>query len=47
MFTSLFAGGLAFYMEGFFFRGSRLFLIDVKSPGGGELSLSAYPRGGK
>ena len=32
-------------MEGFFFKGSRLFLVDVKSPGGGELSLSAGPGG--
>ena len=30
-------------MEGFFFKGSRLFLVNVTSPGGGELSLSAYP----
>ena len=30
-------------MEGFFFKGRRLFLVDVKSPGGGELSLSACP----
>ena len=30
-------------MEGFFFEGSRLFLVDVKSPEGGELSLSACP----
>ena len=26
-----------------FFKGSRLFLVYVKSPGGGELSLSACP----
>ena len=30
-------------MEGFFFKGSLIFLVDVKSPGGGELSLSACP----
>ena len=30
-------------MEGFFVKGSRLFIVDVKSPGGGELSLSACP----
>ena len=28
-------------MEAFFFKGRRLFLVNVKSPGGGELSLSA------
>ena len=28
-------------MKGFFFKGSSLFLVNVKSPGGGELSLSA------
>ena len=32
-------------MEGFFFKGRRLFLVDVKSPGGGELSLSACSGG--
>ena len=26
-----------------FFKGSRLFLVDVKSPESGELSLSACP----
>ena len=30
-------------MEGFFFEGSRLFIVHVKSPWGGELSLSACP----
>ena len=30
-------------MEGFFFKGGILFLVDVTSPGGGELSLSACP----
>ena len=30
-------------MEGFFFNGGRLFLVDVTSPRGGELSLSACP----
>ena len=39
------AGGCI--MEGFFFKGSRLFLVDVKSPGGGELSFSACHGGGK
>ena len=34
-------------MEGFFFKGSRLFLVDVKSPGGGELFLSACLGGGE
>ena len=28
-------------MEGFFFKGSRLFMVDIKSPKGGKLSLSA------
>ena len=30
-------------MEGVLFKGIRLFLVDAKSPGGGELSLSACP----
>ena len=30
-------------MEGFFFKGNRLFLSDVKSPGGGELFPSVCP----
>ena len=30
-------------MEGFFFKGSRFFLVDVKSPGVREFSLSAWP----
>ena len=30
-----------------FLLGSKLFLVDVKSPGGGELTLSACPRGGE
>ena len=30
-------------MEGFFFEGRTIFLVDVKSPEGGELSLSACP----
>ena len=33
-------------MEGFCFKGSRLFLVNVKSLGGGELSLSACPEVG-
>ena len=33
-------------MDGFFFKGSKLFLVDAKSPGGGELSLSGFPGGG-
>ena len=28
-------------------KASRLFLVNVKSPGGGELSLSACPGGGE
>ena len=30
-------------MDGFFFKGRRLFLVNVKSPRGGELSLSRAP----
>ena len=30
-------------MEGIFSKGSSIFLFNIKSPGGGELSLSAFP----
>ena len=36
-----------FSMEGFFFKGSRLILVDVKSPGVGELSLTICSGGGE
>ena len=32
-------------MEGFFFKVSRLFSVDIKSPRGGKLSFSAFPGG--
>ena len=33
--------------QNFLFKGSRLFLVNVKNLVGGELSLSACPRGGE
>ena len=47
MFISLCCRGFSFCIRFLYgtilFKGSRLFLVNVKSPGGGELSLSACP----
>ena len=47
MFISLccrwFSFCISFLYGRILYKGSRLFLVDVKSPGGGELSLSACP----